>query len=158
MKAFHYTFYKMSYQSNYPSLIPTELVSKHDAQDLLEWYDEDDNKLYEFGNFEIIPTDDTDNTEYINFCEFIEQVLSGDCWAVKVNDEILFNYFNEHEKSYRDRILDDVIRQELIDDVHGSLFVQLFRKNKDADIIIYMFGDETWAYKIEFIVNTYLFV
>jgi hypothetical protein len=147
----------MSYQSNYPSLIPTELVSKHDAQDLLEWYDEDDNKLYEFGNFEIIPTDDTDNTEYINFCEFIEQVLSGDCWAVKVNDEILFNYFNEHEKSYRDRILDDVIRQELIDDVHGSLFVQLFRKNKDADIIIYMFGDETWAYKIEFCGDTVSF-
>lgn len=138
-------------------LIPTELVSKHDSQELLEWYDEDDNTLYEFGKIEITPSDDTDNTTYINFCEFIEQVLSGDCWAVKVNGEILFNYFNEHEKSYRDRILDDVIRQELIDDVHSSLFVQLFRKNKDADIIIYMFGDDTWAYKIEFNAETVSF-
>ncbi len=139
------------------NLIPTILVSKKDSQDLLEWYDEDDNKLYEFGNFEITPTDDTDNTEYINFCEFIEHVLSGDCWAVKVNDEILFNYFNEHEKSYRDRIIDDVIRQELIDDVHSSLLLQLFRKNKDADLIIYMFGNDTWAYKIKFFAETVSF-
>jgi hypothetical protein len=140
----------MSYQLTYPSLIPTELVSKKDSLDLLEYYDESENTLYEFGNIEIKLKGDNENLTYINFCEFIEEVLSGDCWAVKVNDEILFNYFNEHEKSYRDRILDDVIRQELIDDIDSSLFLQLFRKNKDVDIVIYMFGNETWGYKIKF--------
>lgn len=145
----------MSYQTNYPNNIPTSLVCKSDSQDLLEWYDEDDNTLYEFGNIEIEPS--CNNLTYLNFCEFVEEILSGDCWAVKVNDEILFNYFNEHEKSYRDRILDDVIRQELIDDVHSSLFLQLFRRNKSADITIYMFGYETWAYKIEFCGDTVSF-
>jgi hypothetical protein len=145
----------MSYQTNYPSHIPTTLVCKSDSKDLLEWYDEDDNTLYEFGNIEVEPS--CNNLTYLNFCEFVEEILSGDCWAVKVNDEILFNYFNEHEKSYRDRILDDVVRQELIEDVHSSLFLQLFRRNKSADITIYMFGDETWAYKIEFCGDTVSF-
>lgn len=135
------------------TLIPTILVSKKHEHDLLEWYDDCENRLYEFKNIEV----QSDNLTYLNFCEFIENILSSDCWAVKVNDEILFNYFNEREKKYKNKILDDVIRQELIDDIHSSLFIQLYKKNKDADIFIYMFGTDTWAYKISFCAKSLCF-
>jgi hypothetical protein len=120
-----------------------------DDDDLLEWYDEDQNEIYDFKNQEIEVSSD-DMALYNNFCEFIEDVLSGDTWALTVNEEVLFNYYNLEDKTYTQNVLDDVIRDKLIDNIHSSLFVQLFRKHKNAEIKIYMFDTKSWAYIIQY--------
>lgn len=81
-----------------------------------------------------------DTIQYEKFeDEFIEYV-GGDCHAIVVNDEIIMNSYKE--KSYREQFIDDIIRNNIIDNPH-SLFVKLFRENKKAKVILYMFAKET---------------
>lgn len=88
-----------------------------------------------------------DNLEYEKFeDEFIDYV-GGDCHAIVVNDEIIINSYKQ--KSYRERLIDDSIRNNIIDNPH-SLFVKLFRENKKARVILYMFGHFPWFLVIHY--------
>jgi hypothetical protein len=145
---YKYEIYIITKMTTLQQSLP-EKLTHIDDDDLLEWYDEEQNEIYDFKNKEIEVSSD-DMALYTNFCEFIEDVLSSDTWAMTVNDDILFNYYNLEEKSYVQNVLDDVIRDKLIDNIHSSLFVQLFRKHVDAEIKIYMFDTKSWAYIIQY--------
>ena len=73
--------------------------------------------------------------------------MSGDCHAITVNDEIIINSYEQ--KSYRERLIDKGIRDQCIDNPH-SLFVELFRKNENAHVILYLFGDTPWFIAVYF--------
>ena len=78
---------------------------------------------------------------YDEFCQEFIACVSGDCHAITVNDEILYNSYES--KSIRETLQDDMIREKIIENPH-SLFVNLFRKKENAHVIIYMLGKTPW--------------
>jgi len=78
---------------------------------------------------------------YAEFCEEFAECVSGDCHAITVDDEILYNCYEP--KSIRNSLRDDMIRQKIMDNPH-ELFVKLFRLKKDARVIVYMFAKSPW--------------
>ena len=84
---------------------------------------------------------------YDEFCMEFTECVSGDCHAITVDNEILFNSYEP--KSIRDSIQDDMIRQNIINNPHG-LFVNLFGKKKDARVMVYMFGNKPWFLGVYF--------
>ena len=84
-----------------------------------------------------------DNLQYKELQEIISEHVEGDCWAVTVNDEILYSSYEP--KSKREQILDSLVRKEITENVHSSLFVELFRAKQDGKVVLYMFGiHATW--------------
>ena len=82
-----------------------------------------------------------DAVQYKEFQDEILNYVSGDCYAITLDDEILYNSYKE--KSVREQLQDDMIRDKIIDDPH-RLFVKLFRKNVSARVIVYLFGENPW--------------
>jgi hypothetical protein len=76
-------------------------------------------------------------SNYSEFCNEFKEYVSGDCYAITVNDEILYNSYEP--KSIRDSLQDDMVRQMIIDAPH-NFFAKLFRKKEDARVIVYIFG------------------
>ena len=66
---------------------------------------------------------------YADFGDEFVECVSGDCYAITVDDEILYNAYEQ--KSIRDSLQDDSIRQMIISNPH-DLFVKLFRKKKEC--------------------------
>jgi hypothetical protein len=84
-----------------------------------------------------------DDLQYKELQEIISEHIEGDCWAVTINDEILYNSYEP--KSPRDKILDSLVRNELTENIHRSLFVELIRVRQDGKVVLYMFGTHaTW--------------
>ena len=84
-----------------------------------------------------------DEIQYKELQEIILEHIEGDCWAVTVNDEILYNFYEQ--KSKREQILDSLVRNEIVENMHSSLFVELIRNKQDGKIVLYMFGYQaTW--------------
>jgi len=82
-----------------------------------------------------------DSNDYSKFKgEFITYV-SADCHAITLDNEIIYNGYKE--KSIRETLQEDMIRNMIIENPH-SLFVNIFRKNTDAHVIVYMFSDNPW--------------
>lgn len=83
-----------------------------------------------------------DDLQYTEFQEVFTGYVSGDCHAITYDDEIIYNSYKD--LSIKEHIQEDIIRSNIIDDPHASIFVHLFRKNKRARVILYMFGENPW--------------
>ena len=66
-----------------------------------------------------------DKSQYSEFLEEFTAYVSGDCHAITIDNEILYNSYDYNEKSVREIIQEKAIRTTIIDDPH-SIFVQLF--------------------------------
>jgi hypothetical protein len=84
--------------------------------------------------------------KYEELINLIQEHIGADCWAFVINDEILFNAYNNNTKSFKEIINENLIRDKLITNVH-SLLVEVNRRSVDTRIEIYMFGQDT-PYKI----------
>jgi len=82
-----------------------------------------------------------DKKQYHAFKDEFISYVGADCHAIVVDDEILYNSYIE--KSIRERLQDDLIRDKIITNPH-ALFVNLFRNGKNAKVIVYMFGNYPW--------------
>lgn len=82
-----------------------------------------------------------DKIQYDEFLERLNEVLVGDCSAVTVNDEIIFNHYRP--KSVKETIQDNIIRNEIATNPH-TLFVDMYKSNKDGKTTIYMFRETPW--------------
>ena len=102
-------------------------------------------------------TRDIDMESYLKLTKLVSEFVGSDCWAVSVNDEVLFDSYNDHLKSYTKRILEDVVRNQVIEDPHHSIFVHFIRCAKDADMRIYMFRDRPWTMNINYRANCKVF-
>jgi hypothetical protein len=87
----------------------------------------------------------------------ISYLVGADCWAVTINDEILFNCYDQ-EKPIRDRILDNLVRKQIVDEPHRSIFVHFFRSQTPVIVRIYMYGSNSAVYQIEFDPNQETFL
>jgi len=97
--------------------------------------------------------DCNNETQMETFYAHVKDLIGADCWAVKIDDEILFNSYNT-SKPMLDKIQDRMVRNTLISDVHGALFVDLFRGQKERIIVLYMFGEKCWFYHIGYFDST----
>ena len=87
---------------------------------------------------------------YLKLNDLISEFVGSDCCAVSVNGEVLINSYNDHLKSYKERILDDVVRDQIIEDPHCSILSHFIRLAKDANMRIYMFRDHPWTMNINY--------
>lgn len=81
--------------------------------------------------------------------KMIKKMVGADCWGIKVNDEIIFNSYNDETKLYKDILMEDLIRSSIYDNPH-ILLRQLFIRKTPAEITIYMFGSNSWGIIIKY--------
>ena len=94
--------------------------------------------------------DDIKSTYNMNdLYEMIKEYVGADCWAMTVNDEILWNSYNENSMTFKDLILESSIRSIVIDNPH-TLFCKIFHRRTPAKIVIYMFGSDSWGIIINY--------
>lgn len=82
-----------------------------------------------------------DREQYNEFKDDFISYISGDCYAITLNDEIIFNMYKE--QLVRDDYLDEMIREKIID-TPDVLFNKIFRKNESARVIVYMSGEDPY--------------
>lgn len=90
-------------------------------------------------------------SNYINFIQQLENYIGGDCWAIVVNGNIIFNSYED--KSIREQIIDENIRTEIMNGIHYNIFANFFREEKDAVMNIYMFCKESYCINVHFEIN-----
>ena len=74
---------------------------------------------------------------YDNFIKKIEEYLGGDCRAIIVNNEVLFNTYID--KPVREKVLDDCVRSEITNCIHRQIFANFINSEKNNTATIYMF-------------------
>lgn len=83
---------------------------------------------------------------------FYKDVIScyteSDCWALTVNDEILWNSYKP-DRSYKEIVEENITRQLIINNPH-HVFVNVLLRNIDTTIIIYMFQYNSFGIHIEY--------
>jgi hypothetical protein len=84
--------------------------------------------------------------EYTELLKLIQEYVGADCWAFVVNNEILFNSYNNDTKSFKEIINEKIIRDKIIENAH-SILVEINRREVNMKIEIYMFGAPT-SYKL----------
>ena len=85
---------------------------------------------------------------YLQLIDEISEHIMADCFALKVNDEILFNI--NKEMSVRDSVLEKIIRNSIADSPHSYIINKLLRKQVDFTIEIYMFHLSPWKLVIKY--------
>jgi hypothetical protein len=78
-----------------------------------------------------------DDNEYEMLCNFVKTYVGADCRALTINDEIIFNSYNELT-NFKDQIHEDIIRDQIIRNPHRCLFCSIHRGIKNGVIRIYM--------------------
>jgi hypothetical protein len=92
-----------------------------------------------------------DKIIYEDFQNMIKGFISADCWGVTVDDEVVFDSYLDNSKSFRSFIEEDVIRDKILEDPHGSLLVYLHRRRTNSRIRIYMFYEDCWTMNIDYV-------
>jgi hypothetical protein len=94
--------------------------------------------------------DGDDQSSYIEFQNMIKSFLEADCWAMTVNNEVIFNSYLDNSKLIRSFIEETLIRDKILKDPHSNLLVYLYRQKINAQIRIYMFYKNSWTINIDY--------
>ena len=78
-----------------------------------------------------------DEEEYDLLCKTVKDWINADCRALTINDEIIFNSYND-TLPFREQILENTLRFEIAKGIHRNLFCMVHRQKKEAIIRIYM--------------------
>jgi hypothetical protein len=71
--------------------------------------------------------------------DILEEYVSADCWGLSVNDEVIFDSYQE--QTIREKIQDNLIRTSILELPH-NLLMYVYRLHEDSEVMVYMFGDE----------------
>lgn len=127
-----------------------KVVNFNINNDILKYNIVNEERTIDFSKVKITIGDKHNNDTYYHFCKFIEHIISCDCRAVTVSNEILFNFYNTNN-TLLDTIYSQVIRDQLIKDIHNNLFVHFFNSNNPRTMKIYMFPElSCWSYTIQY--------
>ena len=88
-------------------------------------------------------------TSYDKICEFLQNYIGADCWAVTANDEVLFNIY-EQKTSFRQRIEDAVIRDHLTKNIHAYLLVYVLGMKTQFVLNIYIFERDSYRLQVTY--------
>jgi hypothetical protein len=78
---------------------------------------------------------------YEAFLQRMRELLVGDCFAITVNDEVVYNRIVQ--KPVRERILDRLVRDVFTSNPH-VIFEPIFDKYENSIIKFYMYPDAPW--------------
>jgi hypothetical protein len=78
-------------------------------------------------------------TELKELYNVIREFVMGSCYAILINEEIIYNEYDKTIKSAREIILDEMVRQQF-----ANTPELLIQPNNNLDIKIYMFSTECW--------------
>ena len=93
-----------------------------------------------------------EKTTFIDYSEFIEQFtncISGSCWALVVDSEIIWNDYDD-SRNFKEIIMAGVLREAIINDPRCII-------KKATTMDIYMFQENIQKYKIHILDNTFKF-
>ena len=106
------------------------------------------------------PIDPTDNiyvtpktyhvditNEYTELLNILTGLLYSDCWAMTVNDEILFSY--DEPKPHREGVFDDLTRFQIAKNPHRIL-QKIQAAKTDSRVVLYMFKTGIWFMVIDY--------
>ena len=79
--------------------------------------------------------------------EYIEDYILGDCHAIIVNDEIIFNLFASPHNSYSELMKQEIIATEVKTRFKQTLYRHILRRNEHTNIDVYMCGYPPSTYK-----------
>jgi hypothetical protein len=85
--------------------------------------------------------------EYADFLEILKDYVNSDCWAIKVDDETIFNFY--HDMSVKEYIELSILHDK-ISACPNILFVKMFEKKKDSTIMIDMYSNVSLVAKITY--------
>jgi hypothetical protein len=94
-------------------------------------------------------TPDLDKNSYNELKDWIYEFVCSDCWAMTVNDEVLFNGYST-KLSFKDRMQNEWVRNQILRTPHESLLSHFPFLEKDQYIRIYMFREQPWRMNIEY--------
>ena len=84
-------------------------------------------------------------TELQELYEVVRESVMGSCYAILINEEIIFNDYIKTPKSARNIILDEMIREQFANSPH-----LLIQKDDALNIKIYMFLNNCWYIQITY--------
>jgi hypothetical protein len=87
--------------------------------------------------------------DYKKLTNIISEYIEADCFAVKLDNCILFN-INDVNLSPRDYIMEQMIRDKLIESPHRYLLSNMFRKNNDFILEIFMSRTTPWKLVVRY--------
>jgi len=96
------------------------------------------------------------NESYEDLLAEMKEYIMADCFAVKVNDNVIFN--TNMELTIRERILEQMIRNTIIESPHQYIICNLLRNKIDFIIEIYMFSMYPWKLVIKYNNNSTFYV
>jgi hypothetical protein len=94
-------------------------------------------------------TNDLDKKSYSKLLKWIKEFLCDDCWAMTINNEVIFNDYPE-DISFTKRIENEWFRNQIYRNPHESLLCHFPFLNKDQNIRIYLSGSHPWVVQIHF--------
>src|SRR6185437_2505466 len=81
----------------------------------------------------------------------LSDYLSADCWALVVNDEVIYNAYVD--KTVKENVMEDVMRSHIIKNPHATMLCSLYRQSRDFVVRLFMFGTESWEVRLSYSVN-----
>lgn len=100
-----------------------------------------------------------DEQSYDSFQNLLKEYLGADCWALQIDtedinrvssSEYVFNAYMDDKRSVRETIVEQIIREKIIENPHSNLLVYLHRRGRDAEIRIHMFMDQSLTILIHY--------
>ena len=78
--------------------------------------------------------------EYEAFLAILKEYLEGDCWALTVDKEVIFNAYRK--LTVKQELESHILRDKFVDCPH-LLFTEMIDKEEDAHVVVYMHGKNT---------------
>jgi len=79
------------------------------------------------------------------FESFVDSFIDADCWAIQVDNELIYNGYNDKKKTFLQILQNDIQRKH----TNGHLLkVHLCRKNINQ-VNIYMFGQNPFRVQVQ---------
>ena len=105
----------------------------------------------EFKSF-LFYSPEVDNQSYKELNDWIWDFLGGDCMAMTVNNEILFNFYKIYDSNmnFKERIKNEIYREQIQRNPHQSLLCHFPFIGRNQMIRIYMSSDMPWTMNIEY--------
>jgi hypothetical protein len=93
---------------------------------------------------------DIDKQSYKDLENLIKDFIGSDCWAVTIDDDVIFNSYPSNKKKIRDSIMEEMIRDKMIENPHENFLVYIHRRRQNAKVRIYMFCGHPWTMNIDY--------
>ena len=117
---------------------------------------------YDLNTF-LFYSSDIDRESYYHLNTLIWDYVGADCWAISVKEvniakeQVVYNSYPCKNKSIRKEIVEDLVRNEIIENPHSSLLVHIIRRKQNARIRLFMGQELTTTMNIDYKVNHKVF-